>query len=499
MGFAQSTRLPLVASAIFFGCIVTITRRRLEKAGIAVGTALLLSLTVGAYTVDSQGTAGYGAQAIVCSSQNSPKTCTPWAGDDGFNAVDVSGGSNWARGDLLAGFDPTSGQLAYQLRANAAATGDNAQAHAEVVLYDTRTVAFPFVIKASLDGTVSVSRDFAAADLDLVVGCTVVDPNRPPEEWLPCVRQLDDGRFIGKRLSLADGVTDPGSRSIAKVGALDVPDIVPNSKVLISVRLRAFCFTQFHDGGSCSAFGGNTATIVVEPAPGYEGNIPSAALEAARPVDTTPPDITAHLTPSPNQAGWNTTPVRVAWTVNDPESEITSSLGCETVTLTGETAATDITCTAVNAANLPMSRTITIRIDRSPPAIGCRALPDLLWPANHTLVAVSSAVSVEDALSGAAGFTLASVVSSEPDNGLGDGDTAGDIQGFTLGTPGTNGWLRAERSGTGTGRRYTFTYVGADKAGNSAACSAIVTVPRDPALLCQIRSSTERSASIRLR
>jgi hypothetical protein len=56
---------------------------------------------------------------------------------------------------------------------------------------------------------------------------------------------------------------------------------------------------------------------------------------------------------------------------------------------------------------------------------------------------------VTDTLSGPAGFTLVSVTSNEPDNGLGDGDQPNDIQGFALGTPSTSGLLRAERAITG--------------------------------------------------
>ncbi|PYX91439.1 MAG: hypothetical protein DMG67_10130 [Acidobacteria bacterium] len=87
---------------------------------------------------------------------------------------------------------------------------------------------------------------------------------------------------------------------------------------------------------------------------------------------------------------------------------------------------------------------------------------------------VNTTVTVSDSLSGAAGFTLISVTSSEPDSGLG-----GDIQGYTAGSASTNGSLRAVRLGSGTGRVYTFTYNGTDLAGNSASCSTDVVVPHD--------------------
>jgi hypothetical protein len=67
------------------------------------------------------------------------------------------------------------------------------------------------------------------------------------------------------------------------------------------------------------------------------------------------------------------------------------------------------------------------------------------------------------------------VVSNEPDNGTGDGDTANDIVIFDNLTF----QLRAERSGNGNGRIYTITYQVTDWAGNSALATATVTVPHD--------------------
>jgi hypothetical protein len=66
-----------------------------------------------------------------------------------------------------------------------------------------------------------------------------------------------------------------------------------------------------------------------------------------------------------------------------------------------------------------------------------------------------------------------SVTSNEPVNGLGDGDTAPDweiLDAHSL-------RLRAERSGTGTGRVYTVTITCADAAGNSSSRAATVRVP----------------------
>jgi hypothetical protein len=119
----------------------------------------------------------------------------------------------------------------------------------------------------------------------------------------------------------------------------------------------------------------------------------------------------------------------------------------------------------------------TVTNDATPPAVTCSATPNELWPANHKLMAVSVNVSVTDDESGPAGFSLVSVTSNEADSGLGDGDTADDIQGWSTGTADTEGQLRAERSGQGTGRVYTFTYEGTDLAGNSATATCSVGTP----------------------
>ena len=74
-------------------------------------------------------------------------------------------------------------------------------------------------------------------------------------------------------------------------------------------------------------------------------------------------------------------------------------------------------------------------------------------------------------------MTLLSVTSNEADDGLGDGDTAGDIQDATIGTDDRDVSLRAERSGTGTGRVYTLTYQARDAAGNTSTAAVQVSVP----------------------
>jgi hypothetical protein len=110
--------------------------------------------------------------------------------------------------------------------------------------------------------------------------------------------------------------------------------------------------------------------------------------------------------------------------------------------------------------------------DTTPPTVTCSASPAVLWPPNNKLVAVTATVTVTDTDSGPAGFTLLSLNSSE-------GDVNTESSDWTTDTPDTSGSLQASRFGGGSGRVYTLTYKGSDNAGNTATCSATVTVPHD--------------------
>ncbi len=100
--------------------------------------------------------------------------------------------------------------------------------------------------------------------------------------------------------------------------------------------------------------------------------------------------------------------------------------------------------------------------------------PNMLWPPNHKYVDVTATVLASDNFDLNPFVTLVSVTSNEPDDGLGDGDTANDI----VILDDYHFMLRAERSGNGTGRIYTITYQAADICGNVTTATAEVTVPK---------------------
>ncbi|MBN1430789.1 MAG: hypothetical protein JXB07_20635 [Anaerolineae bacterium] len=109
------------------------------------------------------------------------------------------------------------------------------------------------------------------------------------------------------------------------------------------------------------------------------------------------------------------------------------------------------------------------------PAQATSVTPTALWPANHKLVAVHAVAQIDDALGSTPIVQLVSINSNEPDDGLGDGDTAGDI----IIQPDGTILLRAERSGRGQGRIYTITYSAQDASGNITVQSVTVVVLKD--------------------
>jgi hypothetical protein len=97
------------------------------------------------------------------------------------------------------------------------------------------------------------------------------------------------------------------------------------------------------------------------------------------------------------------------------------------------------------------------------------------------MVPVSFIVQATDALSPSTAVVLTSAMSSEPDNGPNEGDQPHDLQGWLVGTADTSGFVRAERSGTGPGRIYSFEFEARDQAGNVASCGVdTVRVPHRP-------------------
>lgn len=116
---------------------------------------------------------------------------------------------------------------------------------------------------------------------------------------------------------------------------------------------------------------------------------------------------------------------------------------------------------------------VSLDLDGEAPTLSLAVSHSMLWPANHGMARVGVQAAARDNLDLAPAIRLVSVTSNEPDDGLGDGDLAGDIVIVDSHTM----QLRAERAGSGSGRIYTITYEARDFAGNARRGSVEVLVP----------------------
>ena len=135
-----------------------------------------------------------------------------------------------------------------------------------------------------------------------------------------------------------------------------------------------------------------------------------------------------------------------------------------------------ITLNAMDMAGNTGSDNVTVRvIDTTPPQINGTANPSTLWSPDHKYVEVSVNVTAYDICDPSPKITFMSITSNEPDNSVGDGNTVNDIiiiNDFIFN-------LRAERSGTDSGRIYTITYKATDVSGNCAMTTVAVEVPHN--------------------
>ena len=96
--------------------------------------------------------------------------------------------------------------------------------------------------------------------------------------------------------------------------------------------------------------------------------------EATPPTDETPPVITSEVNGSLGNNGWYVGDVLVSWTIDDPESDVDSTSGCDTSLITVDTIGTTLTCTASSEGGTS-AVDVTIMRDTAPPTASASASP----------------------------------------------------------------------------------------------------------------------------
>jgi hypothetical protein len=215
----------------------------------------------------------------------------------------------------------------------------------------------------------------------------------------------------------------------------------------------------------------NVALNVADPDTSSMCSAQVTVQDTTDPVITAPADVTVEC----GSAGG--TPVSLG-------TPVVSDVCDASVTVTNDAPAlfplgqTIVTWTATDDSGNTSTDTQVVTVqDTTPPVLSLAVSPTVLWPPNHTLRQIDATISVSDVCDASPAVVLASIVSDEPDNGLGDGDTPVDIVGATFGTDDRTFFLRSERQGGEDGRVYTITYEASDGSGNTTTQQALVVVP----------------------
>jgi len=228
----------------------------------------------------------------------------------------------------------------------------------------------------------------------------------------------------GKVLILGGGgqtaeLFDPSTGSFSPTGNLTVPRGAPSVTLLTDGRVLV--------AGGFSSNGTTNSTEIYDP--------PSGTFTAAASMNAARQQQTATLLP-------------------DGRVLVTGGFG--------------------GAADLSSAELFSIG-DTAPPVITDVSVDKpVLSPPNHKMVAVTVSYNVTDNCGPVT--TSLSVTSNEPVDGIGDGDMEPDWEIVDA----HHVLLRAERSGTTSGRVYTITITGVDSSGNSSSATVTVEVPRIP-------------------
>ncbi len=300
---------------------------------------------------------------------------------------------------------------------------------------------------------------------------------------------LREGSFV----TLLTGDTTPSASddntyAFARVSGADVAVVALNNGAAANAAYVPVA-AHFADGaalvdvltGAAYNVSGGHVGVTLTPRTGV------VLMPAPAEVDTIAPVANIGVAPAPNGNGWhNATPVNVNLSATDAGSGVKELRywvggGAPTV-VNGSAASFQINQQGVhtvylrainNAGNASALASLVVRVDTTAPIISAvSASPSVINASNHKMTDVVVSYVASDNLSGAT--CSLGVASSEPVNGTGDGDTAPDW----LVLDAHRVQLRAERSGSGSGRVYTVGVNCADAAGNTSTTSTTVVVKK---------------------
>jgi probable HAF family extracellular repeat protein len=122
-------------------------------------------------------------------------------------------------------------------------------------------------------------------------------------------------------------------------------------------------------------------------ASGLDSRVNKTRLMLLTPVDSTKPVVSSKLTGTKGTNGWYKSNVSLAWTVSDEEAPIGSDKGCDSASVTTDTAGREFTCVAKSIGGRT-SKSVTVKRDATRPAVAItRPAPGVVFNRNQVVTA----------------------------------------------------------------------------------------------------------------
>lgn len=197
-------------------------------------------------------------------------------------------------------------------------------------------------------------------------------------------------------------------------------------------------------------------------------------------VKNNPPDAFAGLDQTLECVGGSAV-ASLAGSATDIDGDITGyewlEIGAGTgVSIVAQVGQTTFTLRATDNDGAADDDDVTVTVaDTRAPEVSLSALTTRILPPNHRMVLVARGVSATDDCDGGLPVSV-TVTSNESVDGLGDGDTSPDWS-IVPNAAGFDVYVRAERSGKGSGRAYVISASATDTAGHLTTRTVTVSVP----------------------
>jgi predicted GH43/DUF377 family glycosyl hydrolase len=307
-------------------------------------------------------------------------------------------GVNIGYAESLDGTNWTKSPANPVLRRGAAGTFDSWQATGPEVLFDGETYHMWYT---AIDDRHDLSVVGYASSADGITWTKYPSPVLtlgPAAEW--------DGRCIGSKSVIRepDGTFTmfySGYGTANQIGLATSPDGIhwtkdPANPVLrVTTEMFATDPVVIRDGSTYKMW-----YACGNPADSYPQKFHICYATSQAP-DSTPPIVEPVVTGTLGANGWYTSDVTVNWTVTDAESDVTARSGCDTLSVTEDTAGITLSCSATSAGGT-QTGTVTIKRDTTAPSIVVQApvstayLLNQAIQANYSCVDTGSGVDVCD-------------------------------------------------------------------------------------------------------